>query len=85
MKLKCIISGKEVNVSPKVFADRATKYGADPEVLKTSYVSRESKRLLRSGKSVEDIRIESGMIDLPPVDQTVIDSVLNTANKKTKE
>jgi hypothetical protein len=77
MKLKCVISGKEVNVSPKVFQDRATKYGVDPEKLKSSYVSRESKRLLREGKSVDEIRLTSGVQGLNPVDQAILDSVLS--------
>lgn len=76
MKLKCIISGKEVNVSPKVFQDRATKYKVDPETLKVGYVSRESKRLIREGKSVDEIRLASGIAGLNPVDQSIIDALL---------
>jgi hypothetical protein len=82
MKLKCVISGKEVNVSPKVFQDRATKYGVDPEKLKVGYISRESKRLLREGKSVDEIRLASGIQGLNPVDQSILDTVLN---KKTED
>lgn len=81
MKLTCIVSGKAVNVSPKVFADRATKYGVDAEALKVGYVSRESKRLVREGKSVEEIRAISGVSGLNPVDQSILDSL--TASRKT--
>ncbi len=80
MKLKCIISGKEVNVSPKVFQDRATKYGVDADSLKVGYVSRESKRLLREGKSVDDIRLASGIAGLNAVDQSILDKI--TSKKK---
>lgn len=76
MKLKCVISGKEVNVSPKVFSDRATKYGVQADSLKSAYVSRESKRLLREGKTVDEIRATSGIAGLNPVDQAILDSVL---------
>lgn len=83
MKLKCIISGKEVNVSPKVFQNRATKYGVDAESLKVGYVSRESKRLLREGKSVDEIRLASGTSGLNAVDQAIIDKI--TSKKVTKK
>lgn len=83
MKLKDIVSGKEVNVSPKVFQSRAVKYGVDAEVLKNSYVSRESKSLLRSGKTVDEIRQASGVTGLPAVDQAVIDKI--TAKKVYKK
>lgn len=84
MKLKCIVSGKEVNVSPKVFQDRATKYGVDAENLKTGYVSRESKRLLREGNTVDSIRQTSGITGLEPVSQSILDEILAKKVAKKK-
>jgi len=84
MKLKCVISGKEVNVSPKVFADRATKYGVEAESLKTTYVSRESKRLIREGKTVDEIRLASGVSGLNPVDQSIIDGLIKKPARASK-
>jgi hypothetical protein len=84
MKLKCIISGKEVSVPAKMFKQRAVSYGVSEDQLKTSYVSRESKRLLREGKTVVDIRTLSGISGLPDVSQDVIDIVkVKTKRKKT--
>jgi hypothetical protein len=85
MKLKCIVSGKEVNVSPKTFTDRAQKYGVSEDALKVGYVSRESKRLLREGKTVDEIRAASGVdvSTLAAVPQDVLDKVL--AKKKVKK
>lgn len=83
MKLKCIVSGKEVNVSPKVFADRATKYKVDAEVLKGSYISRESKRLLREGQTVDQIRTATGITGLPSIDAGILEKI--TAKKISKK
>lgn len=75
MKLKCIISGKEVSVPAKMFKQRAVSYGVSEDQLKGNYVSRESRRFLREGKTVVDIRTLSGASDLPDVSQDVIDSI----------
>ena len=81
MKIQCIVSGKNVNVSPRVFQSRADKAGITTEVLATSYVSRESKRLLREGKSVEDIRALSGVTGLAEVPADLVGKILE---KKVK-
>jgi len=84
MKIQCIVSGKKVNISPKVFQARADKAGVTTEVLATSYISRESKRLLREGKGVDEIRALSGVTGLTEVPADLVAKVLEKKVKVVK-
>lgn len=54
-KMQCVVSGKVVSVRPDIYNQRVEKFGSE-EVMLKSYISSESKRLLREGKSVDEIR-----------------------------
>lgn len=56
-KLTCTVTGKTVSVAPKVFDQRAAKYGT-PETLRLNYISALGRKLLCAGKTVQDIRAE---------------------------
>ena len=54
-QLVCTVTGKTVSVAPKVFDVRAAVYGSI-EALKNNYISALGRRMLCSGKTLEDIR-----------------------------
>jgi hypothetical protein len=56
-KLICTVTGNTVSVAPKVFDQRAAKYGS-PENLRLNYISALGRKLLCTGKTVEEIRTE---------------------------
>lgn len=56
-RLICTVTGKSVSVAPKVFAQRAAKYGSE-EYLKSNYISALGRKLLCTGKTVQEIRQE---------------------------
>jgi len=58
--IKCVVTGKTKAVRPDVYEQRVKKYGSEDDMLQ-NYISRDAKRLLRDGKSVDDIRKELGV------------------------
>lgn len=80
----CVVSGAKKGVRPEVYAKRVEKAGGEDNLVRT-YVCRESKRMLRSGQTVEQIRATlRGTKDLLPVPQEVIDEILSKkASSKT--
>ena len=64
-KLVCTVTGKTVSVAPKVFDQRVAKYGSI-EQLKNNYISALGRKLLCTGKTVEDIRKELSVPDAVP-------------------
>lgn len=56
-QLVCTVTGKTVSVAPKVFDARAIVYGS-VEALRNNYISALGRKLLCSGKTIEDLRKE---------------------------
>ena len=54
-KIRCVVNGTWYAVRPDVLEKRVEKYGSD-KTLRATYVSRDAKRMLREGKTVEQIR-----------------------------
>ena len=71
-KLICTVTGAMVSVAPKVFDQRAIKYGS-AELLRLNYISALGRKLLCKGKTVQEIRAEYNVAaDIPfPSEETV--------------
>lgn len=54
-KLTCVLTGIVVRVAPQTFDERAARYGG-VESLLANYVCAEGRKLLREGKTPEEIR-----------------------------
>lgn len=74
-KLTCTVTGLTVSVAPKVFDARATKFNSDPVVaeslLRSNYISALGRQLLRTGKTVEEIRAQYNVsveVPLPSIE-----------------
>lgn len=65
-KLTCTVTGKVVSVAPKVFDQRATKYGSQ-ENLRLNYISALGRKLLCAGKTVDQVRVEFNVDSSVPV------------------
>lgn len=65
-KLICTVTGKLVSVAPKVFDQRAAKYGSE-ELLRANYVSALGRRILCTGKPVSQIREELAVPATVPI------------------
>jgi hypothetical protein len=65
-QLVCTVTGKTVSVAPKVFDQRAAKYGS-ADVLKSNYISALGRKLLCAGKTVDEIRKELVVPESVPV------------------
>ena len=64
-KLICTVTGNTVSVAPKVFDQRAAKYGS-PENLRLNYISALGRKLLCTGKTAQEIRTEYNVTDAVP-------------------
>lgn len=56
-KIRCAVSGIVTGCRPDVFDKRVEKYGS-VDAMMASYVCSEAKRMLRAGRSIDDIRSE---------------------------
>jgi hypothetical protein len=65
-KLTCTVTGKSVSVAPKIFDQRVLKYGSD-EALRLNYISAEARKLLCTGKTVNEIRTEFNVPETTPL------------------
>jgi len=59
-KLKCLVTGKTRNSNIKYLDAKAVRLGVTVDELIKSYVSRDALKLLRQGKSFEQVRQELG-------------------------
>jgi hypothetical protein len=65
-KLICTVTGITVSVAPKVFDQRAIKYGS-AENLRLNYISALGRKLLCTGKTVQEIRLEYNVTNAVPL------------------
>lgn len=66
--IRCAVTGISKAVRPEIYNQRIEKYGGEDEMLQ-KYISRDSKRLLRDGKTVDQIRkdlnVDAAALNLP--------------------
>lgn len=62
-KLACLVTGKNRNSNIKYLESKASRLGVSVDVIINNYVSRDALKLLRTGKSFEQIRQEIGTVD----------------------
>lgn len=62
-KLACLVTGKTRNSNIKYLEAKAIRLGVSVDVLTKSYVSREAVKLLRQGKSFDEIRSLVGVAE----------------------
>ena len=63
-KLICTVTGISVRCAPKVFEQRAAKYGSTENLI-NNYISALGRKLLCQGKTVEELRAEYNVINIP--------------------
>ena len=57
--IKCNVTGLDLIRTPKYLKEQVQKYGFDSvDSLREQYIGRQGRKLLKSGKSVDDIRGE---------------------------
>jgi hypothetical protein len=59
-KLTCLVTGKTRNSNIKYLDAKAVRLGVDVDTIIKSYVSRDALKLLRQGKTFEQVRQELG-------------------------
>lgn len=62
-KLTCLVTGRSRNSNIKYLEAKALRLGASLDVVMNSYVSRDALKLLRSGKTIEQVRVELGTVE----------------------
>jgi hypothetical protein len=85
-KIRCVISGLVLSVRPDVYAQRIAKFGSE-EKLQAGYVSNASKKMLRGGMTVTEIRTKAGTVNvksLPTVD-SLKDVIARVTTKKVSK
>lgn len=83
-KLQCIITGKSMLISDSYYQNKVDKAGGEERLHKT-YISREAKKLLKLGNSVEKVRDLLGVTQkLAPVDEQYITELVFGSKTKTK-
>lgn len=74
-KVACIITGRTTYFGDQFLAPKLQKYGSI-EIFKERFVCNQAKRMLREGKTVEQIREELECPkDLPPVDISFLKNI----------
>jgi len=62
-KLTCLVTGKTRNSNIKYLDAKAVRLGVDVDTIIKSYVSRDALKLLRTGKTFEQVRQELGTVE----------------------
>jgi hypothetical protein len=83
-KLQCIVSGKTVLLADSYFQSKVDKAGSEDK-LRETYISREAKKLLKVGNSIEKVReLLDAPKDLPDVDAEFVMNLVFGSNTKAK-
>ena len=81
-KLKCIVTGRQLIATKEYYKRKVEKVG-DEQKLHDTYICREAKNLLKQGTSIDKVRELLGSDITTPVDQDIIDQMLQE-EKSTK-
>ena len=68
---KCIVTGVEKYIAPSIAKKKIHKFGNEAEFRK-HYVSPTAAKLLRAGQTVDQIRQDQGVTDLPAIPPIVL-------------
>ncbi len=74
-KVQDIVTGEILGCRSEIYQQRVERAGSEEELERT-YVGRNTKQLLREGKTVDEIRASLNLTDMEPVPQDVIDNIL---------
>lgn len=82
-KLTCLVTGKTRNSNIKYLDAKAVRLGVDVDTIISSYVSRDALKLLRHGKTFEQVRQELGTVDgfTPSTLTTTLEDLLRLNSK----
>lgn len=84
-KLTCLVTGKTRNSNIKYLDAKAVRLGVDVDTIIKSYVSRDALKLLRQGKSFEQVRQELGTAEgFVPSNSSLTTEELLRLNSKGK-
>ena len=81
-KITCVVTGETAGTTPKVFEDRASRYGVDIKSLKSNYVGRTAAKAIKHlvgvkgmspAKAVTEVRSAFGVKN----DNAITPAVLN--------
>ena len=68
---KCIVTGIEKYIPPKMAAKKIQKFGTESE-FRLCYISPDAAKLLRAGSTVNEVREQLGGKDLPDIDPYIL-------------
>ena len=89
--IKCNVTGLDLVRTPKYLKEQTQKYGFDTiDDMRNQYIGREGRKLLKSGKSVEEIRNQYNCnIETPITTETLIrfkvQKISGTSNLRRSE
>ena len=76
-KIQDVVSGGWFGVRPEIYAKRVEDYG-DETTLKNEYVGRDTKKMLRDGMSVEEIRAQiNAPANLPVIEEATLKNIMD--------
>ena len=77
-KLKCLVTGRTRTSNIKYLEAKALRLGVDLDVVINSYVSRDALKLLRQGKTIEQVREAIGTAEgfVPTTPSTKLEELL---------
>lgn len=83
-KLSCIITGKTITVGNDYYDKKVTQFGSEDK-LKSLYVSRQAKNLLKRGYKIKEIRnlLKIDDDNLQDISDKVIKEILKTDDEES--
>ena len=77
-KLKCVVTGKVLFATTAYYDRKLDKVNGDIELLHSSYICKEAKKLIRQGYTVDRIRDILKVTDdsLNPIDDKIISNIV---------
>lgn len=76
-KIQDVISGIHYGVRPEIYQKRVEDYG-DETTLRNEYVGRETKKMLRDGLSVDEIRTQlNAPKNLPVIEEATLKNIMD--------
>ena len=82
-KLTCLVTGRSRNSNIKYLDAKAVRLGMDVDTIIKSYVSRDALKLLRKGKTFEQVRQELGTVEgfVPSNSSITVEDLLRLNSK----
>lgn len=80
-KLRCIVTGKERLTNKKYLEQKASAINITVEEYLALYISRDALKLLRKGKTVDEVRTELSSTCTDPIDAEVLKKAVSANGK----